>query len=348
MRSTGAWARLLIGLGISAVFVWLIARSVDPRALADALSKADLRVLPLAIALYFVGVWIRSVRWGLLLGGGVPAGKLFQALVVGFTVNNLLPARLGELARAYLLARWCQVPYGRTLASVVAERVLDGLALAALLLTALAFVPAPPYLLGAGLVIAAGFGVGALLLAAASWRSGSIEWAAERVARFLPSRIGHGVVRLGAGFAHGIGVIRGWLLLGQLAILSLLGWLFELGLFFVLMIGFPMVASLPAAILAGTAANFATLVPSSPGYVGTFDGVLVRVLSDVMHTSPGEATAYALVVHAALYMPVVLLGLVILWRSDITLSQVTHLTRTRGTPEVASSSHAPDPASPTA
>ena len=55
---------------------------------------------------------------------------LFRALVVGFTVNNLLPLRMGEVARAYLLSRWCRIPYGSTVASLLVERVLDGLSLA--------------------------------------------------------------------------------------------------------------------------------------------------------------------------------------------------------------------------
>src|SRR5919201_5939255 len=116
--------------------------------------------MPLAVGLYFAGVWTRSVRWGLLLPQqSVPTTTLFRTLVVGFTANNVLPVRMGELARAYLLARWRGVPYGATLASLVLERILDGLSLALLLLVSLRLLPsaAPGYLMAAGALAGAGF-----------------------------------------------------------------------------------------------------------------------------------------------------------------------------------------------
>ncbi|MDQ6671591.1 MAG: flippase-like domain-containing protein, partial [Chloroflexota bacterium] len=143
--------RFGIPFAISAGLVVLLAYGMRDKAseLPSALAAADWRLIPPAMGVYFLGVWVRSVRWGMLLPEhGVKVSTLFRALVVGFTVNNLLPLRVGEVARAYLLARWCAIPYGTTVASLVVERVLDGLSLAVLLLVALALVPsAPAYLL---------------------------------------------------------------------------------------------------------------------------------------------------------------------------------------------------------
>lgn len=316
--------RLGLGFGISALLLVLLFRSVDVAALGRALAVADFRLLPPAIALYFVGVWLRSRRWGLLLPrDSVPAGALFRALVVGFTVNNVLPARLGEVARAYLLARWCGVRYGHTLASVVMERVLDGLTLAGLLLVAVTVAPAPPYLLSLGLVVGAVFAAGAVILVGASWQPRLIVVIAGLVARLLPARLGEKVVRLAEGFGAGLALVRGWGLLGRLVVLSLLAWLAEIGLFYLLMLAFPIPASPALAALTGTVANFATLVPSSPGYVGTFDGALVKVLQDSTRLPLEVATAYALLVHAALLIPVTLLGAVFLWRAGVSMGEIT-------------------------
>src|SRR5207237_10002072 len=146
---------------ISAALLLLVANSIRGEAdqLTAALAAADWRLIFPAVALYFVGVWLRSARWGLLLPEhAVKTSTLFRALVVGFTVNNLLPLRMGEVARAYLLARWAGVAYGATIASLVVERVLDGLSLAVLLLVALWLLPtAPAYLLAVGALAAAGF-----------------------------------------------------------------------------------------------------------------------------------------------------------------------------------------------
>lgn len=341
--SVGGRLRLLAGVATSVVLVALLLRVIDPGELASAVAALDMRLIPPAVALYFVGVWVRAVRWSLMLPpAAAPIESLFRALVVGFTVNNLLPARLGEFARAYLLARWHGVAYGTTLASLVVERILDGLALAALLLASLAFVPAPTYLLTLGLLVGGAFCGGAGLVMLAAWRPDGVTLIGRLVARLCPARLATIVERLAAGFADGLGLFRGWGLLTRLAVLSLLGWGCELALFYVLMLGFGVPASIPLAILGGAAANFATLVPSSPGYVGTFDAVLVKVLVDVAGVSMEQGMAYALVVHATLFVPVVALGAAIMWRANVSFGQVARAGREarRGTGRVVGSERA--------
>src|SRR5437660_5925724 len=143
-----ATLRFLAPFVISGALLLLVANSVRGEAdqLTAALTSADWRLIVPAIGFYFAGVWLRSARWGLLLPEhSVKTSMLFRALVVGFTVNNLLPLRMGEIARAYLLSRWCRIPYGATIASLVVERVLDGLSLAVLLLVALSLLRLAPF-----------------------------------------------------------------------------------------------------------------------------------------------------------------------------------------------------------
>jgi glycosyltransferase 2 family protein len=327
--SRGAWLRLLVSFGISAVLLVLVLRAIDPGRIAGALSAAEWRLLPIAIVLYFAAVWIRSIRWRFLLPQqAVRTSTLFRTLVVGFTVNNVLPMRMGEVARVYLLGRWGEVPYGSTLASLVAERILDGLSLALLLLVALRLLPtpAPGYLVGIGVLAAAGFCVGGVLVAVAAWRSTAIVGATRWFTRPLPTRVRELAERLAGSFASELAFVRGAHRLGVILGLSVVAWCFELGLFYVLMLGFPLPASGPLAFLVGSAANFATLVPSSPGYVGTFDGALIKVLTDSagVPVDPAVAGAYALVVHATLFLPVIILGTLVLWRSHVSFGQITH------------------------
>jgi uncharacterized protein (TIRG00374 family) len=328
--------RFLIPFGISAVLLFLVFRSVQSEAsqltgsqlsdqLVATLVAANWRLLPVAIVLYFVGVWLRSARWGLLLPEhAVKTSTLFRALVVGFTVNNLLPLRMGEVARAYLLARWCRIPYGATVASLLVERVLDGLSLAVLLLLALTLVPAPGYLLLVGVLAAAGFLGGAALLALAAWRASAVTAAARFIARLLPSRLGAVIERLATNFARSLSLVHSPGRLARLLGLSLLAWCFELGLFFVLLVSFGLGASYPLALLVGSAANFATLVPSSPGYAGTFDSVVIKVLGDAAGVGAVQALAYDIAVHATLFLPVVAVGTLVLWLSHMTFGQITH------------------------
>ena len=332
--SRGAWLRLVVSFGISAGLLVAVLRAIDPSRVAAALATADWRLLPIAIVLFFAALLIRSARWGLLLPQqSVPTSTLFRALVVGFTANNVLPMRMGEVARVYLLGRWADVPYGSTLASLVAERILDGLSLALLLLVSLRLLPspAPGYLLGAGALAGAGFCLGGLLVAVAAWRSDAILAVTRWATRPLPRRLAGLAERLATSFTGELAFLRGAHRLGSIMGLSVLAWCLELGLFYVLMVGFRLPASLPLAFLVGSAANFATLVPSSPGYVGTFDGALIKVLTDSagVPIDPGLAGAYALVVHATLFLPVIILGTLVLWRSHMSFQQITHAAEQR-------------------
>src|SRR5919204_4269747 len=198
-----ATLRFFVPFAVSAVLLLLVASSVRGEAgqLTAALSSADWWLIVPAVCLYFVGVGLRSARWGLLLPEhSVKTSTLFRALVVGFTVNNLLPLRMGEIARAYLLSRWCRVAYGATIASLVVERVLDGLSLAMLLLVSLTLVRAPGYLLVVGVLAGGGFLGGALLLALAAWRSSALVDLAGYFTRFLPARFGTALTRAAGSF----------------------------------------------------------------------------------------------------------------------------------------------------
>jgi glycosyltransferase 2 family protein len=332
--------RLLIPFAISAGLLILLVNSLRDQ-LGDIpadLAKADWSFIPPAIALYFVGVWVRSLRWRLLLPEhSVKVSTLFRALVVGLTVNDVLPLRVGEVARAYLLARWCRIPYGTTVASLVVERVLDGLSLAVLLLIALTLVPsAPAYLLVGGAAATALFVTAAALLALAAWRASAIMALAGFVGRLLPARFGALIEQVAASFARSLALVHSPGRLARLLGLSLLAWCSELGVFFVLLLSFRLPANYPLALLVGSAANFSTLVPSSPGYAGTFDFTLIRVLQDVAGVPAVRATAYDVVVHyVILIFPVVLVGMLVLWRSHMTFGQITHTPERFTTPQEA-------------
>ena len=184
---------------------------------------------------------------------------------------------------------------------------------------------APGYLLLVGLVAFGGFSVGAAVLALAAWRSHLLVQLADSVAQRLPTRIARIVRSLARSFTGGLGIVRGLPMLVRLAALSLIAWLFELTMFWVVMQALPMPESWSLALLGGAAANFATLVPSSPGYVGTFHAALSQVLVDSMDVTRNIATAYAIVVHATMYFPIIFVGVVILWRANIGIGQVAHL-----------------------
>jgi uncharacterized protein (TIRG00374 family) len=289
---------------------------------AGALTRANFLYLLPAIAVFFCGVWLRSMRWRVLLGPALraenmplpPTVRLFQVLVVGFTVNNVLPARLGELARAYLLWHRERIEPGATIATIVLERVLDGLTLLTFAGLAALVVPFPPELRQAAWATAAIFLTATVGLVAFMLWPAPFVALAMRVFHFLPERFARLGEHLVLSFVDGLAVLRHGRSLAAVLALSLAAWLAEASMYYVIMLGFPFPARPEAALLGAAAANIGTMIPSSPGYVGTFDLPLQLVLTQVFGVAAAEATSYTLVLHAALVLPVVLLGAFFLWQ----------------------------------
>ena len=135
MKARVAGLRPIIGLLLTVVFLVLALQRVDLGAFVDELRSINyVWLLPSAVCT-LVGYVLRTVRWRVILSGAAraPLSTLFPVLMMGFATNNLLPGRLGEFWRAYLLGRKRNVRKTFALASVVVERVFDGLVLIALL-----------------------------------------------------------------------------------------------------------------------------------------------------------------------------------------------------------------------
>ena len=351
--------RTWIGIAVSLLCLYLVFQGIGVEALVDALGQTNFLYVVPALGVYFLGVWLRSLRWRLLLGPALRArpnasrapetqpiapplpgadggdragavsraptappstGRLFRVLVIGFTVNNLLPARLGEIARAYLLWRGERVEPGATLATIMLERVFDGLTLLAFAGIAALLVPFPAGFQQAAWATAVLFLLVVVgLVAFMLWPTPFVALAL-RVLRLLPPRFAH-LEQLGERLVHtfvdGLAVLRQARALASVLALSLIAWLAEATMYYVIMLGFPFPARPEAALLGAAAANIGTMIPSSPGYVGTFDWPLQQVLVEVFAVPRALATSYTLVLHAALVLPVVMLGLFFLWRDRV-------------------------------
>ena len=125
---------LWLGIIISGAMLLFFFTQLDPGELATLLVEANYVYLIPAVGLYFLGVLFRAFRWRFLLTPlrRIPVRRLYPVVVIGYTANNLLPMRLGELVRSYYLARRENFSASSALGSVAVERVFDGLTLIAL------------------------------------------------------------------------------------------------------------------------------------------------------------------------------------------------------------------------
>jgi uncharacterized membrane protein YbhN (UPF0104 family) len=312
----------VVGLGLTIVFLVLALQRVDLRAFVDELKNVNyVWILPSAVCT-LLGYLLRSVRWRVILSGAAraPLGTLFAVLIMGFATNNLLPGRLGELWRAYLLGRKRNVRKTFALASVVVERVFDGLTLLGLLWIVSLFIRLPEVGREIEILAAAVFFGATLVLGALLWRP-------ELAARPIHALVGHfhgglavwAVERVDA-FVAGLGPLRRPRILVSAALLSIGVWLLE-GSSYVLLsrgldLNIPGAAELPAIGLALVTINLGIMVPSGPGYVGTMEFFGTAALG-VVGANPQAALALIVVSHVVQYSVVTSLGLVFFAREQL-------------------------------
>jgi glycosyltransferase 2 family protein len=298
-----------LGVAVSAVLVALALRGLDLAEVGAALRRARLLPwLPLGVGCYLVGHLVRGVRCR-RLAHRWPLSSLTAAnvVVLGYAGNNLLPARLGELVRIGVLARKTGMPVAEAATITVAERVLDGLAIVLLFAIAVLWLDLDGWIARLAWVAAAVF-LGALagLLAIALAPLG-VERAMLAVIRPLGPRLGGMVARLYRTASAGVACFRSARMVAELAALTFVVWLLEAGMYWLVLPAVGERASWPLAFAAMGLTNLGILVPSSPGFVGSFHWFCIEALRAGGVAAP-VAAAYAVIVHLGFFAPVTVWG----------------------------------------
>lgn len=324
MRSWRAW----LGIAISAAFLYVAFRGQNLGDVRDALGAANLVWVPPALILYFIGVWVRATRWSILLHplADSDSRQLFPIVVVGYMANNVLPLRTGEIVRAYLIRRKYNVRKTSVLATIAVERIFDGFTMLGFMLVATTFVSFTSelqHLAIVAFVLFTGLLIGLFLL---TLGGNLLDRLIQVVLGPLPTRVADSVERLTESFLSGLGVFRNRRDLLKVASLSLVAWLFEASMYFTIARGFGSVIrdamGIAATLMTTGVANMATLIPSSPGYIGQFEFGVKLVLNGALDVPQGQALAFAILVHAALYFPVTIWGAIEWSRQQLSFRQM--------------------------
>ena len=312
--------KLYLGIGISVIFIWMALDGLDLNGVWEVIKSADYIWLLPSVAVYFVGVWVRTWRWDYLLRPlkKIPVSKLFPVVVIGYMGNNVYPFRAGELLRSYVLYRREGVKMSASLATVVIERVFDGLVMLVFVFCALPFAPLPDNAdwLRTTVIWASIAFLGALIVFfALAARPHFAYQLAENIFGRLPEKFGRPLLQITAHFLEGLESLRTFQNVLMIFFTSVVIWLLEtIKYWFVMWAfigkdginnGFPV--SFFALMLMNGIVNLATTLPSAPGYVGTFDVPGIRVLT-LYNVQSSIAAAYTLVLHVALWLPITLLG----------------------------------------
>lgn len=306
MRSWKFW----LGLLISAFFLYLALGGLDLHGFWQTVRQAHYWWLIPGVAIYFGAVWARTWRWHYMLRHikNVPLQRLFPIVVIGYMGNNVYPARAGELLRSYVLRRKEGVPLSASLATVVLERLFDGLVMLLFVFVTLPFAPLPPVYTALVSTFSVIFLLAlALFLLLAARPERMSRFYAWLVDRLLPARLRPRVHGLFDRFVVGLQSLRSPRELALIFLSSALIWLTETTKYWFVMLAFPFHVPFYVLMLMTAVVNLFTTLPSTPGYVGTFDAPGIAVL--VAHgVAQAVATGYTLVLHVALWLPITALG----------------------------------------
>jgi glycosyltransferase 2 family protein len=315
-----------LGVLISILFVWLALRGLQLNEFWDAVKQADYIWLIPAITVYFIGVWVRAWRWHYLLGPikEIPTQTMFPITTIGYMGNNIYPARAGEVLRAVILKRKEGVSVSASLATIIVERIFDGV-----VMLAFVFINLPEL---AKLTSASGFvgniqqvavigtgvflGTLAVFLLAAMFPQQTAKIGFWFIFRLVPKRLHDHILSLMNKFLDGLASLRSPFNVLMVFFTSVIIWLLETGKYWFVMHAFNFSISFFALMLMNGIVNLATTIPSAPGYIGTFDapGIAVLTAYGVEHS---VAAGYTLVLHVALWLPITLLGAYFLAREGI-------------------------------
>ncbi len=307
-----------LGLVISGVFLYLALRGLRLQDVWGALQGAQYIWLIPGVIVYFMGVGVRAWRWQYLLKPikAVPFKQAFEIVTIGYMGNNIFPARLGEVLRAVVLRRRENVPISASLATIIVERIFDGVVMLAFVflnLGALANIQGSSGFIGSiqSLAIwgaAIFLGVLAAFLLAAMFPERTkriITWFSDRL---VPERFREKLLGIAFKFLGGLEALRSPRDALMIFVTSVIIWLFETGKYWFVMQAFDFEVSFFALMLMNGIVNLATTIPSAPGYVGTFDAPGIAVL-EAFGVSKAIAAGYTLVLHVALWFPITALGL---------------------------------------
>lgn len=315
-----------LGMVISVGFMYLALRGLGLNELGNALVGANYWWLIPGVSVYFIGVWVRAWRWHFLLRPvkSIPTQTMFPIVAIGYMGNNIYPARAGEILRAVVLKRKEDVPLSASLATIIVERVYDGVVMLAFVflnLPELAHLTDKSGFVG-NIQQVALWGAGAFLGALAGFLLAAMfPHHAEKTAKWLiqkliPTRFQEKVLGITLRFLTGLESLRSPREALMVFITSVVIWLLETGKYWFVMQAFDFEVSFFALMLMNGIVNLATTIPSAPGYIGTFDAPGIAVLK-TYGVNAALAAGYTLVLHVALWLPITALGAYCLAREGI-------------------------------
>ena len=321
MKGIGKNIYKVLGFGISIICLYFAFRGIEWIQVAVTFRKANFFWLILSILFQLLSLAIAGFRWKTVINlPEVSWASASASMMVGLMVNNILPGRMGEFVRPILLGQEIKRSKAFLFATVVIDRISDLLVLLILGLLSFGMFPFIPWARQMSIVGGWVLVLGLLVIGIFSYSNVGLK--IEKIicqycsTRFY-ERITHFLQKLRLGFRSFQSIQRGAAVFG----LSWLVWAAWFLCLYYALNAFKLILPIWGVILLLSTLNLGGLVPSSPGYAGTYHLLAILVLSNFA-IKKEEALGFILVFHALWYVPQTLLGLIILIKKNLSLGQL--------------------------
>jgi hypothetical protein len=305
--------KVIAGLVFSTLLVYLSVRGIDFQGVAEGFRTIHYGYVLPSLALLFLMQVLRSFRWGLILSplAKIDQLSLFSVTSVGFLAIVSIPARLGELARPYLITKKSDLKMSSALGTIIVERVLDSLTILVIAVFVLFFIPLPPWLVRASvLFLLATLALLAVMVLMILKQEASLRILAM-LSRKLPARYAEGLNRLTRHFLQGFRIMVDPALLASVTGLSILIWLIDVLAIYLLFLAFGFQLPVAAAFVLMIILIIGIAIPTAPGFIGNWHYFCILGLS-FFGVPRTDALTFAIIFHALSIGIVVILGLAFL------------------------------------
>jgi glycosyltransferase 2 family protein len=315
--------KVIVGLLLSALLVYLSIRGIRLRDVADGFRTFRYGYLPAILALLLLMQFLRSFRWGLILSPieRIDQLSLFSITSVGFLAIVAVPARLGELARPYLITQNSRITMSAALGTIVVERVLDSLTVLAMAVFVLFFTTLPPWLVRSSIfLLLLTLALVSVLILVIVNREASLGVLARLIGK-LPTRTAEGVTRLVSHFIDGFRIMADPALLISVTGLSIVIWLVDVCAIYLLFpaVGFQLPVSAAFVVMIILIVGIA--IPTAPGFIGNWHYFCILGLS-IFGIPKADALTFAIIYHILSTGVVIVLGLAFLPFNRVSLVEL--------------------------
>ena len=320
---------IVLGLLVSAGFLYLAFRNVPLADLAAALGRLHVGWLLVTVLISLLIMVFRTWRWQIELRPleRIPFGRLWVVTAVAYLAINLIPARLGEVVRPWLLSRRSSVSFSNVVGNLVVEKTMDAVVTLLYILVGLVTIENLPEWVRTGArVPAVGAAVLVVLVLLLYWRGEA--FVDRTVLRFLPERFGEGVKRVTGAIVAGMRVLPNPRLVLAVFLVSLVLWFLPILSSYVMTRAFAFDVPFGAAVVVFIFIGFGTALPNVPGMIGPYQYACILALG-LFGVPQADALAYGLVLNAVQFFTLVAQGLIAMPLAGVSVADLAAAARTK-------------------